>query len=125
MLAVMSTLSSCAELLGEDSMGPDGSKPNVTVKKPTTNQVFTASQGLPVAVTIIDKDAIKQLHVYVAGGAGEAPIVDFSLMNRKTVIEMDTLVSLSKAKAGSYTLKITATDNRTNVTEKQVQFSVR
>ncbi|WP_242920199.1 Ig-like domain-containing protein [Pontibacter liquoris] len=118
-------LTACEDLFENGSLKPDGSNPSITINNPANNQVVAATQGLRVNITAVDKDAFKEIGFLVEGGAGEAPLVRFQKATDNRVLEFDTLVSLTGVAPGTYTLSINATDKRTNVTQKQVSFTVK
>ena len=122
MLAIVA-LSSCEDLFEDGSMQPDGSKPSLTINNPTNNQTVTQAQGLRVYITAVDKDAVKNLEFVVRGN--ESEILTFSKAPQKNVIEFDTTVSMENISAGTYQLLVRATDGRTNVSEQQVNFTVK
>ena len=76
-------------------------------------------------VTAVDKDKFKEITFLVKGGSGEKSLIDFQKSADKHVLELDTLLSLDSFMPGDYTLSISATDKRTNVTVQEVKFSVR
>lgn len=123
-MAAVCLLSACEDVFEDNSLQPDGSVPSVKVNSPTKNRTVTAAQGLQVYVTVVDKDKINKLDFQVLGAQGEKPLIDFSKKPNKAVVEFDTLVSLKGIVPGTYTLKISAKDMRTNLTEEQVNFTV-
>lgn len=124
-MAAVGLLTACEDLFEGGSLQPDGSKPSLTINNPTNNQTLTASQGLQVYVTIVDKDAVENIDFSVVSAGGESPLVAFSTAPLKTVVEYDTLVSLNGIVPGNYTLKISAKDKRTNLSRKEVPFTVK
>ncbi len=126
MAAVSSlALTSCEDLFENGSLQPDGSKPSITVNNPSNNQTVTATNGLRVNITAVDKDQFKGIDFVVKAGAGEKPLVNFTKFADKAVLEFDTLLTSSNFMPGSYTLIVTATDKRTNVTVQEVKFNVK
>ncbi|MFD2999623.1 hypothetical protein ACFS7Z_04560 [Pontibacter toksunensis] len=123
-MAALCLLTACEDVFEDNSLEPDGSVPSVKVNSPTKNPTVTASQGLQVYVTVVDKDKVDKLDFQVLGASGEKPLIDFSKKPNKSVVEFDTLVSLQGIVPGTYTLKISAKDMRTNLSEKEVQFTV-
>ncbi|MCJ8167500.1 Ig-like domain-containing protein [Pontibacter sp. E15-1] len=124
-MAAICLLSSCEDLFEEGNLQPDGSKPSLTINNPTVNQNITTSQGLKVYVTVVDKDEVENINFSVSGVQGEKALLDFTVAPHKTVVEFDTLVALDNITPGSYTLKISAKDKRTNLIEKEVAFNVK
>ena len=126
MLAAMfaiAALTSCEDLFEEGSMQPDGSKPSLTINNPTNNQSVNQAQGLRVYVTAVDKDAVKTMEFKVMGA--ETSLINFNKVSEKNVVEFDTLVSTSNLAPGTYQLRVKATDGRTNVSEQEVNFTVK
>lgn len=123
-MAAVCLLTACEDVFEDDSLQPDGSVPSVKVNSPTKNPTVTAAQGLQVYVTVVDKDKVDKLDFQVLGSQGEKPLIDFSKKPNKAVVEFDTLVSLKGIVPGTYTLKISAKDMRTNSTEEEVKFTV-
>ena len=126
MLAAMfaiAALTSCEDLFEEGSMQPDGSKPSLTINNPTNNQSVNQAQGLRVYVTAVDKDAVKTMEFKVMGA--ETSLISFNKASEKNVVEFDTLVSVANLAPGTYQLNVKATDGRTNVSEQQVNFTVK
>lgn len=124
-MAAVCSLTACEDLFEDGSLQPDGSKPSLTVNNPTKNQTITSTTGLQVYVTVVDKDQVESINVSVLSAGGESPVIDFNEAPHKTVVEYDTLLALSGIAPGTYTLKISATDKRTNLTETQVPFTVK
>lgn len=124
-MAAICLLTACEDLFEDGSLQPDGSKPSLTIKNPTKNQTITTSQALPVHATIVDKDKVERISVSVLANEDNSVLLDFSVAPNKTVVEYDTLVSLSGIVPGAYTLKISATDKRTNLAVNEVQFTVK
>lgn len=123
-LAAVCMLTACEDLFEDGSLEPDGSVPSLTVNSPTRNPTVTAAQGLQVYVTVVDKDKVDKIDFQVLGANGEKALIDFSKESNKTVVEFDTLVSLKGIVPGDYTLKISAKDMRTNLSEEEVTFTV-
>ncbi len=121
-LAVVA-LTGCEDLLEEDNMQPDGSKPSLTINNPTGNQSVNQEQGLRVFVTAVDKDAVKKLDFKINGN--ETTFISFSRTPDRNVIELDTLVSTDNLKPGTYQLHVRATDGRTNISDQMVNFNVK
>jgi predicted secreted protein len=124
-MAAVCLLTSCEDVFEDGNMKPDGSKPSLTINNPTRNQTITNTQPLRVDITVVDKDEVNSLDFTVIGENGDRTILNFKTTPYKTVVEFDTLVSLNEIVPGSYTLKITAEDNRTNVSEQEVKFTVK
>ncbi|MBF9254200.1 hypothetical protein I2I11_12920 [Pontibacter sp. 172403-2] len=115
----------CEDLLEDGTLQPDGSKPSITVNNPVNNQSVTATKGLRVSVTAVDKDEFSDITFVVKGSSGEKSLLDFSKVADKNVLELDTLLPIGNFMPGDYTLSISATDKRTNVMVQDVKFSVR
>lgn len=124
-LLVVSMLTSCEDLFEDGSLQPDGSNPSLTVHAPTNNQSVTAAQGMNLDVTIVDKDLVKELEVSVVGDNAESTLLSFKKYPVKNVVELDTLISFTGVAPGAYTLKIKATDRRTNVEQQEIKFTVK
>ncbi|NDK56582.1 Ig-like domain-containing protein [Pontibacter fetidus] len=122
-LFAIAALTGCEDLFEDGSMQPDGSKPSLTINNPTNNQAVNQSQGLRVYVTAVDKDAVKTMEFKVMGA--ETSLINFNKVSEKNVVEFDTLVSVANLAPGTYQLNVKATDGRTNVSEQQVNFTVR
>lgn len=123
-MAAVCLLTACEDLFEDGSMKPDGSSPSLTVKNPTQNQTISTTQGLQVYITVVDKDEVDTINFNVQSPGAESPLVDFDMMPHKTVVEFDTLMSLEGIVPGSYILKITAKDKRTNLSAKEIPFTV-
>lgn len=123
-MAAVCMLTACEDLFEDDSLQPDGSVPSLKVNSPVKNPTVTAQQGLPVYVTVVDKDKVSHVDFKVLGSNGEKALLKFKTQPNKTVVEFDTLVSLNGIVPGKYKLKISAKDMRTNQTEKEVNFTV-
>ncbi len=123
MFCATAMLSSCEDIF-EDSKAPDGSKPDIKILSPTSNRSFSTDQGLPLQVTVVDKDDIKELLVLVKGSQGELDFVRFSLQPNKKVLELDTVVAQNSFIPGTYTLEISAKDGRSNLATKEVVFKI-
>ncbi len=124
-VAAVCLLTSCEDLFEDGSLQPDGSLPSLTINNPTKNQTITSVQGLPVYITVVDKDKVENINFSVLSPGAESPVVDFNVMPHKTVVEFDTLMALEGVAPGTYTLKITAQDKRTNLSVKQTSFTVK
>lgn len=124
-MAAVCLLTACEDLFEDGSLQPDGSVPSLKVNSPSRNPIVSASQGLPVYVTVVDKDKVSNIEFEVEGANGEKSLLKFSTQPNKTVVEYDTLVALNGITAGTYTLKISATDMRTNLTVKEANFTVK
>lgn len=119
----VAALTGCEDLFEDGSMQPDGSKPSLTINNPTNNQSVNQTQGLRIYVTAVDKDAVKNMEFKVIGA--ETNFISFNKASEKNVIEFDTLVSTTNLAPGTYQLHVKATDGRTNVSEQQVNFTIR
>lgn len=119
------SLTACEDVFEEGSLQPDGSKPALTIRNPTKNQVLAKSSGLRVKLTASDKDKVKELHVRVRAVNGDADYINFTTLPDKKILEFDTLLSATELPQGNYTLTINATDYRTNVSFSEVLFSVK
>ncbi len=124
-LAAVFLLASCEDLFEEGNLQPDGSKPSLTINNPTNNQTITGTQSLQVYVTVVDKDEVEKINFSIMGQSGEKALLSFNKAPHKTVVEYDTLLSLPNMTPGTYTLKVTAQDKRTNLVEKEVGFTVK
>ena len=124
-MAAVCVLTGCEDLFEEDDMKPDGSSPSLTINNPTKNQTITSTQGLQVYITVVDKDEVDNINFSVSSPGAESAFVDFDMMPHKTVVEFDTLMSLDGIVPGTYTLKITAKDKRTNLSAKEIPFTVK
>ena len=122
MLAIVA-LTSCEDLFEEGDMQPDGSKPSLTINKPTNNQAVSQTQGLRLHVTAVDKDIVKSVEFNVNGA--ETTLVSFKKLSEKNVVDFDTLVSVQNLAPGTYQLKVRATDGRTNVSEQEVNLVIK
>jgi hypothetical protein len=124
-LGVLLVLASCEDLFEDGSLQPDGSVPYVVVNAPTNSHSMKAGKELRISITASDKDSVDYVQFTVKGAAGEKPVVDFKKALNKRVMEFDTLVSMSGAGPGTYTLAVDAADKRTNRTLKEVTVTVR
>ena len=122
MLAIVA-LTSCEDLFEEGDMQPDGSKPSLTINKPTNNQAVSQTQGLRLHVTAVDKDIVKSVEFNVNGA--ETTLLSFKKLSEKNVVDFDTLVSVQNLAPGTYQLKVRATDGRTNVSEQEVNLVIK
>jgi len=116
-------LTSCEDLFEEGNMQPDGSKPSLTINKPSNNQSVNQTQGLRLHVTAVDKDIVKSVEFNVNGA--ETTLLSFRKTSEKNVVDFDTLVSVQNLAPGTYQLKVRATDGRTNVSEQQVNLVIK
>ena len=123
-LAVAS-LTACEDLFEDGSLQPDGSKPYLVIRNPTQNQTLSKSSGLRVKLTATDKDKLKELQVIVRANGGEVDYINYSTFPDNKILEIDTVLNVSELKKGDYTLKINATDFRTNLASTEVLFSVK
>lgn len=119
------SLAACEDVFEDGSLQPDGSKPALTIRNPTKNQVLTKSSGLRVKLTASDKDKVKELQVRVRSVNGDADYFNFTTLPDKKILEFDTLLNATELPKGDYTLSINATDFRTNVSSAEVLFSVK
>jgi hypothetical protein len=124
-LGILLALTSCEDVFEDGSLKPDGSTPHVIVNTPSNNQNLKVNERLRIDITASDKDNVSRIHFTVKGAAAEAPLVAFTKVLDKRVVEFDTLVSLNNAEPGTYTLAIDATDKRTNRTLREVRVTVR
>jgi hypothetical protein len=122
MLAVVA-LTGCEDLFEDGSLQPDGSKPSLSINNPTSNQSVNQGQGLRIFITAVDKDAVKNLEFRVAGN--ETSFLNFNKVPNRNVIEFDTTVTTDNLAPGTYQLHVRATDGRTNVSEQQVNFTIK
>ncbi|TXK51885.1 hypothetical protein FVR03_02825 [Pontibacter qinzhouensis] len=109
----------------EDKNAPDGSKPEVRVLAPTSSRSYAIAEGLPIKLSVIDKDEIKELKILVKGSYGEPDLINFSKYPDVKVLELDTIVGQQQFAPGTYTLEITATDHRSNIASKEVSFKIK
>ena len=119
------SLTACEDLFEDGSLQPDGSKPALTIRNPTKNQILNKTSGLRVKITASDKDKVKELLVRVRAVGGDADHINFTTFPDKKILEFDTLLNASALRQGDYTLTIEATDFLTNVTSDEVAFSVK
>lgn len=124
-MAAVCLLTACEDLFEDGSMQPDGSMPSLTINNPTKNQTIATTQGLQVYITVVDKDQVENINFSVLSPGAESAFVDFDMMPHKTVVEFDTLMSLEGIVPGTYTLKISAQDKRTNLSVKEIPFTVK
>lgn len=119
------SLTACEDVFEDGSLQPDGSKPALTIRNPTSNQRLTKASGLRVKLTASDKDKVKELQVRVRAVGGDADHINFTTLPDKKILEFDTLLTAYELPQGDYTLTINATDFRTNVATGEVTFSVK
>lgn len=119
------SLTACEDVFEDGSLQPDGSKPALTIRNPTSNQRLTKASGLRVKLTASDKDKVKELQVRVRAVGGDADHINFTTLPDKKILEFDTLLTAYELPQGDYTLTINATDFRTNVATGEVSFSVK
>jgi hypothetical protein len=124
-LGVLLMLTSCEDLLEDGSLQPDGSVPYVVVNAPTNSHSLQAGKEMRISITASDKDSVDYVHFTVKESSAEKPVVDFKMVLNKRVVEFDTLVSMSDAGPGTYTLAVDAADKRTNRTLREVTVTVR
>ncbi|MEJ8803329.1 hypothetical protein [Pontibacter sp. H249] len=121
----VSLLTACEDLFEDGSMQPDGSKPSLTINNPTKNQSVTAAQGLRLNVTVVDKDEVKDLEFIVKAVNAETNIVKFKKFPARNVVSFDTTVALNGISPGEYKLQVLATDKRTNLEQKEINFTLK
>ncbi|MFD2245540.1 hypothetical protein [Pontibacter ruber] len=121
----MLSLTACEDLFEGGSLQPDGSKPDLVIKAPMSNQSFTKAQGVPLILSIVDKDEVKDLEVIIKSANSETELTRFHLPTEKSVVELDTILTAASYVAGTYNLTVNVTDKRTNFSTKQVQFVVK
>jgi hypothetical protein len=119
------SLTACEDLFEGGNLKPDGSKPDLVIKAPVNNQSFTKVQGVPLVLSIVDKDELKSLEVIVKSTNSESELSRFNVSSDQNVVELDTVLSTSNFSAGTYSLVVNATDKRTNFATKEVQFVVK
>jgi hypothetical protein len=124
-LSVLLMLTSCEDLFEDSNLQPDGSIPYIVVKAPTNSQSLKTGKELRISITASDKDSVDYVHFTVKESGAENPVVDFKKVLNKRVVEFDTLVSMSDAGPGTYTLAVDAADKKTNRTLKEVTVTVR
>lgn len=124
-LAAVAMLTACEDLFEDGSLQPDGSKPSLTVNNPSSNQTISASQGLRVNITAVDKDEVKDIDFVVKGVTAEKSLINFKKFPQKKVVEFDTTLVINGIAPGDYTLVVSATDNRTNLSQQEVKFKVK
>ncbi|MBC5994421.1 hypothetical protein H8S84_16350 [Pontibacter sp. SD6] len=118
-------LTACEDLFEDGSMQPDGSKPSLTINNPTNNQAVTASQGLRLNVTVVDKDLVKDLTFTLKGANAETALVKFKKSPEKNVVEFDTTIAINGISPGEYKLQVAATDKRTNLEQQEIKFTIK
>lgn len=124
-LGVLLMLTSCEDLFEDGSLQPDGSVPYLVVNAPSNSQSLRSGEQLRISVTASDKDSVSSMRFTVKGASAETPLVDFTKVLRKRVVEFDTLVSMGNASPGTYSLSVDATDRKTNRALKEVSVTVR
>lgn len=118
-------LTACEDLFEDGSLQPDGSKPNLTINSPTSNQSVTKQQGLRLSVTVVDKDLIKDLEFTVKGVNSEKALFTFSKHPERNVVSFDSTVAVGNVSPGEYRFVVTATDKRTNTEQKEARFTIK
>lgn len=125
-LATVGMFTACEDIFEDGSMQPDNSDPSVVVNSPSNNQSINIAQGIPVNISAVDKDKVKDLDIILQSQEGEQKVlIDFSTNPDKNVVEFDTLVNVKGIKPGLYNLIITATDYRTNQTVREVPVTIK
>ena len=124
-LVAVGALTACEDLFEDGSMQPDGSKPSLTINNPSNNQSISTSQGLRMSVTVVDKDQVKDLEFTVKGVNAESTLLTFRKTPERSVVEFDTTVAINGVTPGEYKLLVSATDKRTNLASKEVNFTVK
>ncbi|RIJ34435.1 hypothetical protein [Pontibacter oryzae] len=118
-------LTACEDLFEDGSMQPDGSNPSLTVNNPSNNQAVTATSGLRVNVTAVDKDKFNEINFVLTSQNSDKAVVSFKKLSDKNVVVVDTTLNMTGVAPGAYTLKISATDKRTNLSEQNVLVNVK
>ncbi|ARS34427.1 hypothetical protein CA264_02645 [Pontibacter actiniarum] len=118
-------LTACEDLFENGSLKPDGSTPSLTVNNPSKNQSVSAATGLRVNITAVDKDKFQDIEFTLEGQNAEKSVLNFKKFPQKNVVEFDTTVNVTGIAPGVYTLKVSATDKRTNVSIQEVLVNVK
>lgn len=124
-LAAVAVLASCEDIFEGGSLQPDGSTPSLTINNPSKNQKVTATTGLRVNITAVDKDNVENLTFTLRGEGSERAVINFSTKPGRKVVEFDTTLNVSGVAPGTYELAVSATDKRTNLTVQQVPVLVK
>ncbi len=124
-LAAVAMLTACEDVFEGGDLKPDGSKPSLTIENPKNNQALTKEAGLAIRATAVDKDLVKELQVRVTGEGAEKDFLNFTTFPKQRILEVDTLLTLPSLNPGSYKLTINVVDKRTNVSSKEVSFTVK
>ncbi|TPE44538.1 hypothetical protein FJM65_09995 [Pontibacter mangrovi] len=117
-------LTACEDIFEGGSLQPDGSVPSLTVNNPGKNQKITASGGLRVNITAVDKDDVDYIDFTLRGETAEKPVVSFRTSPEERIVEFDTTLNVSGIAPGVYKLKVAATDKRTNLSVQEVTVNV-
>ena len=118
-------LTACENIFEDDGLEPDGSKPSLKINNPSNNQSISTTQGLRVNVTVVDKDQIKDLEFTVIGSNSETALVKFKKFPARTVVEFDTTITIQGVTPGEYKLQVAASDKRTNLEKREINFTVK
>lgn len=118
-------LTACEDIFEDGSLQPDGSNPSLTINNPSNNQAVTATSGLRINITAVDKDKFNEINFVLAGQKSEKAVLSFKKLSEKNVVTIDTTLNTSGIAPGAYTLKIRATDKRTNLSEQTVLVNIK
>ncbi|QMU29107.1 hypothetical protein [Adhaeribacter radiodurans] len=127
-LILIISLTSCEDLFNNSDTKPDGSAPYVRLDAPLNNSVFMSGKTIPIQSLISDKDKIKELEVQVvnlADGSLNQTVWGYKKHPKTNPVIVDTTIKASSLPQGSYLLRMSLTDNRTNSKVKEVRFSIR
>ncbi|MCX2741070.1 Ig-like domain-containing protein [Pontibacter anaerobius] len=124
-LVAVVMFTACEDIFEGGDLQPDGSNPSLTINNPSKNQSVTATSGLRVNITAVDKDNVERLNVALQGEEAEKAVINFSTEPGRKVVEYDTTLSVAGIAPGVYKLLISATDKRANLSTQEVTVNVK
>lgn len=119
------SLTACEDLFEDGSLQPDGSTPYLVIHTPTKMQALSKASGLRLKYSVSDKDMVKEIQVQVRESEAGTDYIQYTTQPQKKWHDVDTLLSTGHLRQGTYTLRIQATDFRTNVASEEVTFTVK
>jgi hypothetical protein len=123
------TLVGCKNIFEDNDTTLDGSTPYTTVKSPSANNIYRASEPLNLATNFTDKDGFDVIDVKMVRLGSDlktsASVVDFKKHPKVNPFNLDTTFAANTFAPGTYQLSIRSVDTRKNEGTTQVTFTVQ
>jgi ssRNA-specific RNase YbeY (16S rRNA maturation enzyme) len=121
LLPLCFALVSCGD---EEEKPDDDRKPGINISLPMALDTFAVGQSMPIKVTVVDNDRLKEIHVEILNESDSTEVWMYHLEPGIANVEIDTSHVLNVSAPSVLQIRVEATDFSNNMQEKVQRINV-